>query len=185
MERYTYFEGGKWRLCAGDTEHSGPWVDRLAAYEDTGLEPEDVIEQKEMVQFYQKMQDSKMDALLKSLDNTISGIKDREELAVIGLTPADLPRAAELMQADRDGRYVVLPCKVGDTIYFTKQAFLHAKEPIPATVWTILCGVTDARFCTFRCMSDRGEERAFTCDNIGKTVFLTRAEAEAALEDKQ
>ena len=41
MERYTYFDGGKWRLRAGDTEYSGPWVDRLAAYEDTGLEPED------------------------------------------------------------------------------------------------------------------------------------------------
>ena len=41
MERYTYFENGKWRLRVGDTEYAGPWVDRLAAYEDTGLEPED------------------------------------------------------------------------------------------------------------------------------------------------
>lgn len=42
MERYTYFEGGKWRIRVGDTEHSGPWVDRLVAYEDTGLEPEGI-----------------------------------------------------------------------------------------------------------------------------------------------
>lgn len=41
MERYTYFDGGKWRLKIGDTEYSGGVVDRLAAYEDTGLEPED------------------------------------------------------------------------------------------------------------------------------------------------
>ena len=41
MERLTYFDGGKWRLRIGDTEYSRKAVDRLAAYEDTGLEPED------------------------------------------------------------------------------------------------------------------------------------------------
>lgn len=43
MERLTYFDGGKWRLKIGDTEYSGEAVDRLAAYEDTGLEPEEVL----------------------------------------------------------------------------------------------------------------------------------------------
>ena len=43
MERYTYFDGGKWRLKIGDTEYSGEAVDRLAAYEETGLEPEEVL----------------------------------------------------------------------------------------------------------------------------------------------
>ena len=42
MERLTYFDGGKWRLKIGDTEYSGKAVDRLAAYEDTGLEPEEI-----------------------------------------------------------------------------------------------------------------------------------------------
>ena len=42
MKRYTYFDGGKWRLKIGDTEYSGDWVDRLAAYEETRLEPEDM-----------------------------------------------------------------------------------------------------------------------------------------------
>ena len=41
MERYTYFDSGKFRLKIDDTEYSGDWVDRLAAYEETGLEPED------------------------------------------------------------------------------------------------------------------------------------------------
>nr|DAG30827.1 MAG TPA: hypothetical protein [Caudoviricetes sp.] len=39
MRRLTYFDGGKWRIKIGDTEYSGEAVDRLAAYEDTGLEP--------------------------------------------------------------------------------------------------------------------------------------------------
>ena len=44
MERYTYFDGGKWRIKIGDTEYSGDWVDRLAAYEETGLEPEELAQ---------------------------------------------------------------------------------------------------------------------------------------------
>ena len=46
MKRLTYFDGGKWRLKIGDTEYSGAWVDRLAAYEDTGLEPEEIEQLK-------------------------------------------------------------------------------------------------------------------------------------------
>lgn len=42
MKRLTYFDGGKWRLKIGNTEYSGKTVDRLAAYEDTGLEPEEI-----------------------------------------------------------------------------------------------------------------------------------------------
>ena len=44
MERLTYFDGGKWRLKIGDTEYSGDWVERLAAYEETGLEPEELAQ---------------------------------------------------------------------------------------------------------------------------------------------
>lgn len=44
MKRYTYFDGGKWRIKIGDTEYSGDWVDRLAAYEETGLEPEELAQ---------------------------------------------------------------------------------------------------------------------------------------------
>lgn len=42
MERYTYFDGGKWRMRVGDAEYSGKETERLAAYEDTGLEPEEI-----------------------------------------------------------------------------------------------------------------------------------------------
>lgn len=42
MERYTYFDSGKFRLKIDGTEYSGDWVDRLAAYEETWLEPEEI-----------------------------------------------------------------------------------------------------------------------------------------------
>lgn len=54
MERLTYFDGGKWRIKIGDTEYSGEAVDRLAAYEDTGLEPEEIIELKARMEGLEK-----------------------------------------------------------------------------------------------------------------------------------
>ena len=48
MVRMTYFDGVKWHLRCGDVEYSGSFVDRLAAYEDTGIAPEDVLTAEEM-----------------------------------------------------------------------------------------------------------------------------------------
>lgn len=82
MERLTYFDGGKWRLRIGDTEYSRKAVDRFAAYEDTGLEPEDL---KRAVN---------EDAVLK-----LAG-------QALGITP---DRLRELAQADREKRIIVVP----------------------------------------------------------------------------
>ena len=90
MERLTYFDGGKWRLKIGDTEYSGDWVDRLAAYEEIGLEPED------MKKAFNE------DATLK-----LAG-------QILGVTPG---RLRELAQAEKEGRIVVLPCSVGDPVF--------------------------------------------------------------------
>ena len=107
MERYTYFDGGKWRLKIDDTEYSGDWVDRLAAYEETGLEPE------------------------------------------------------ELAQAEKEGRLVVLPCEIGSPVYS------HARK---------LDGADYVRETEFW-WSD--------IPQMGKTVFLTREAAEAALKEME
>ena len=74
-------------------------VDRLAAYENTGLEPEAVNALK-----------------LASMGEAIAEIKEFDGI------PID--RLRELVEAEKDGRLVVLPCKVGDTVYMT----LHGKE---------------------------------------------------------
>lgn len=47
MERLTYWcddgqGGGEWRVNIYGREESGPHVDRLAAYEETGVEPEEI-----------------------------------------------------------------------------------------------------------------------------------------------
>lgn len=82
MERYTYFDSGKIRLKIDDTEYSGDWVDRLAAYEETGLEPED------MKKAFNE------DATLK-----LAG-------QILGVTPG---RLRELAQAEKTGQLAEFP----------------------------------------------------------------------------
>ena len=76
-------------------------------------------------------------------------------------------RIIELAEADKAGRVVVLPCKVGDTVYLivTKRARVYMPE---------FSFVKKSRL-TFSNM-----ERVLR--DFGKTVFLTREEAEKALE---
>ena len=61
-------------------------LNRLAAYEDTGLTPEDCAE-------YRKFED---------------------EIIASGKT---FGRLVELLKGDKDGRLIMLPCKVGDTVW--------------------------------------------------------------------
>ena len=96
MKRLTYFDGGKWRLKIGDTEYSGEVADRLAAYEETGLEPED---------FKQTFSE---DTILK-----LAG-------QALGITP---DRLRELKQADDEGRCMGLPFKPPRWVYMCSARF--------------------------------------------------------------
>ena len=98
---------------------------------------------------------------------------------------ADLiERLRELAAADKDGRVVVLPCKVGDVVWFTYSAFNWADKPIEAMVLSItISGGTNLIYTT-RTING-GIQRKFTPRKIGKTVFLTRKEAERALEEQK
>lgn len=96
-----------------------------------------------------------------------------------------LKLAAELLQDDADGRLLVLPCKVGDTALVKDRAGVPLEMRLEApdirfvcTDEDNLCMATCNRkpngFCAYRIRNDGSD--------IGKTVFLTREEAEAALE---
>ena len=131
--------------------------DRLAAYEDSDCEPEEVLP------------------------------KDKaDEIALKLMRLADLEsfcsydRLRELAEADKDGRVVVPPCKVGDRLYEVtgrKTISVYKVKAIRVEsfglfiewdivegfVWQSLAGI------------NAGE--------MGKTVFLTRDEAEKALKE--
>lgn len=97
----------------------------------------------------------------------------------------DLDRLEKLAEADRDGRLVVLPCKPGDTVWVTGRDNVPREMELEApdiravcTDEDNLCMSTCNRkpdgFCAYRLRNDGAD--------IGKTVFLTREEAEKALE---
>lgn len=91
----------------------------LAAYEDTGMTPESVEALK-----------------LSMMGKAIAEIKEFNGL------PVD--RLRELAEADKDGRLVVLPCKVGDTVYLivTKRARNYTPEfrfVKKSPTWSVFC----------------------------------------------
>ena len=90
-----------------------------------------------------------------------------------------LDRFRQLVKADKDGRVVVLPCKVGDTVYEVTSRKTISEYRIRAIrvelfalfiEWEIEKGFVDKSIS------------GVVSDEIGKTVFLTREEAERALE---
>lgn len=141
MERLTYWneEYGCWSYHCG----SGEAANRLAAYEETGLTPEEI-----------------------DMDHEAA-----EQLRHL-CRNCDLDRLEKLAEADKDGRLVVLPCKVGDKLYrvFYGEIFEHR---VGSMKYFAIQGKWDIEtypFCP--CVES----------SIGKTIFLTRKEAEKALE---
>ena len=146
MERLTYFKDGSWRVHFSGVQYQADFVDRLAAYEDTGLEPEAVETVKIAL-----------------------AAKNMVDLETINNTP--ISRLVELAEADKDGRLVVLPCKVGDTVYFALLGRIIEKQ-----VFSIVSFSNSTRiYCG-------GTSEYFRPEDIGKTFFLTREDAEKALE---
>lgn len=88
-----------------------------------------------------------------------------------------LKLSAELLQADAEGRLVVLPCKVGDTLYH-----IFYGEIIDTKVRTFFIGHPSYNVEKRNLRMIRTDRWDIPMDSIGKTVFLTRKEAEAALE---
>lgn len=72
---------------------------------------------------------------------------------------------------------IVPPCRVGQEVYFIKNFFSLADDPLKEKV----CGMktySDNMKFTFVTAS----QRCFDEDKLGKTVFLTKEEAEQALK---
>lgn len=123
---------------------------RLAAYEDTRMTPSDVMSMR-------------MDmATIKALFHN-----------------CDVDRMRELTEAEKDGRLVVLPCKVGDRIYRIQEYFNDATLRSEHKVK--VCRIGSVSIDSM--MTDDMVFLPF--DRIGKSVFFTREEAEKALEGKR
>jgi len=87
-------------------------------------------------------------------------------------------RLRELAEADKDGRVVVLPCKIGDTVWIIpdgKKFCLECEVEFVNIgnlyITIVLCAKDGLR-----------EQYGVVAAAFGKTLFLTREEAENALE---
>ena len=159
MERLTFLNGDE-VPCVHDDKcydeqsghYCGPAIDRLAAYEDTGLTP-DQIESMYM---------------------------ETQELASFLCTNGE-DRAIELAKADMEGRVVVLPCKIGDTLFRP----LSWRNIVEKCTVSLLTQKADKSWKLRLTSENFRTTFEITINDIGKTVFLTSEEAEKALEEKQ
>ena len=92
----------------------------------------------------------------------------------------NLDRLRELAEADREGRCVVLPCKLGDTVFKIGASICMWRETDHCDEY---CNGYEYRDCWEGCRAVC--EDKFSLDDLqrfGKNVFLTREAAEAALK---
>lgn len=132
-------------------------VERLAAYEETGLTPEES----------KRMSNILMDV---GIDYNCSWEYVKNWLLD--------DRLRELDEADKDGRVVVMPCKVGQRVFALLDTDKHISE---CEVKQIGLG-NEIGFVGIEPIGARGREYGVSIKGFGKTVFLTREAAEAALE---
>ena len=132
---------------------------RLAAYEDTGLEPEEVLPKDKADEIALKLM------RLVDLENFCSYTHLRE-----------------LAEADKAGCVVVSPCKVGDTVYEVTNRKTISEYRVKEICVELFC-----TFIEWDIVAGFVDKSIFgvSVDEIGKTVFLTREEAEKALEARK
>lgn len=117
----------------------------LAAYEDTGLEPEEITAMQHTLDEYHKVADP-------------------------------------LLRAQADGRLVVPPCKVGDRLYEVtgrKTISVYKVRAIRVELFGLFIEWDIVEGFVWQSLS------GINAGEIGKTVFLTREEAEKALKTKE
>lgn len=141
--------------------YQAAWVcaelrERLKAYEDTGLTPERCAEF------------ARADA-----EGRYIVMRDAEQEGVA--------RLRELAKADKDGRVIVLPCKVGHRVFALLDTDKHISE---CEVKQIGLG-NEIGFVGLEPIGARGREYGVSLKGFGKTVFLTREEAEKALAEME
>lgn len=81
----------------------------------------------------------------------------------------DLDRLRQLVEADRDGRCVVLPCKIGTPVY--------------RILWHCGCAAMDDE--SYKYVSFPVPFAFDMINQFGKSVFLTSEEAEEAMKERR
>lgn len=128
-----------------------------------------------------------MERLTERLENGVINVKyaSQHETAIHRLVTIedilgneyDLDELKEVVQAKREGRCVVLPCKIDDDVYINLFG-----RTLDATVISI-SELTSTP--TYKAMYGIRLCYIFKADDVGRTVFLTREAAEEALKARE
>lgn len=154
-------------------------VDRLAAYEATGLEPEEV-------NVIAGLASENCAKVADKIDQLLSDDKELEQYRALG--PID--RLRELKQADDEGRCVVCPCKVGDKLYeverYRNSGKVEIVERIVQSIEFFADGYYVKMYRWRPCKETNGVlsqkvDSWVKIEDFGRTVFFARKDAEAAL----
>lgn len=172
MERITVFDGEFWahkNFPPVKDDTVDEFVDcvkelaaRLAAYEETGLEPEEI----------ERILDSYGRGMTLRTENA-------QRLEIIKEIPIN--RLRELAQAEKEGRLVVLPCNVGDKLYDVTLG--EVREKIVISISMLLS--KSVNHLVIHAENFRNAVTSYELQDIGKTFFLTREAAEAALVERE
>lgn len=148
--RLTYYENGYARYDFNGVQYQNKIADRLAAYEDTGLEPEEIEAAKAAL-----------------MGKSLAEIKE--------LNGVSVEQMIELTKAEAEGRLVVLPCKVGDDVYFLHEKQIHRLR---------VQGISVSNSGKDTLLHFGGYPAPYVWGSgIGETYFLSREEAEAKLKE--
>ena len=103
---------------------------------------------------------------------------DVEEIRIVKRYIEALEVAEEALQERMKGRWVELPCEVGDTVWFIPK---YAGNPLGMILEdkVQMIGVT-SRGIHFKLRNHHDHNKMYM---LGKTVFLTKEEAKKALAD--
>lgn len=84
--------------------------------------------------------------------------------------------AIKLLEAQEQGRLVVLPCRPAGRpgVYGSDLYIVEDGEIIDETLYEVIVANDGMALCTF-------ENSVYAAEELGKTVFLTKEDAEAAL----
>lgn len=130
-------------------------IDRLAAYENTDLTPEEVERMKEYMQPF---------------------------------TIQDMDRFREIMRAEADGRLVILPCKITDTVYTTEAVYERGKwkkpvgeQVVSAQIDRVTIGGTTGKPVYDLCTETGGWYYSMEPGDF----YMTRESAEEALKGQE
>lgn len=171
MERITVFDGKFWahkNFPPVKDDTVDEFVDcvkelaaRLAAYEETGLEPEEI----------ERVLDSYGRGMTLRTENA-------QRLEIIKEIPIN--RLRELAQAEKEGQLAVLPCSIGDPVFMGTGRY-----KITGYEEDVCDGFYIGRDGVLQVKAQNYNGNHGTYGVIGQTAELTREAAEAALEEME